>query len=183
MSRGTKHPDEGKGWKALVQGLTDQFVDHVLNERQVGDEMIPLVKCELKIYLGLLLGSKLNEEFSEKVALSIIKYYMLEVHAGARAMEIPYHKIISISSNRHDFFIDGLFDQENREDFLRRVAMQWFQFPLQEIDGEIRPHMYDFSVYFSDNLVASEILFKLAPCYSNAILDELKFAAPSFMLD
>lgn len=171
------------GWRQIVSTLSDEFINHVLTERPVEAEMEPFVKSELQMYLGLLMGSKLNEGFSERIALDVIKYYMLRVHENAKLLGFSYHQIMKMTSERHDFFIDGLFDSENSEDFLRTTAMQWFQFPLLEVDGGIRPNEYDFSVYFSDNYVVSDILFKLAPSYVNAIIAELKLEAPSFMLN
>ena len=116
---------------------------------------------------------------SLKCKVPFLLLILLPFFAKAQNLEIPYHRIIRHTSHRHDFYIDGLFEEENAEDFLRTVALFWFQFPLTGRDGGIRPHEYDFSVYFSDIPVVSDILFKVAPIYAIAILEELKTEFPN----
>ncbi|PIB35116.1 hypothetical protein BFP72_06760 [Reichenbachiella sp. 5M10] len=176
------HSTEESLWQGIVSQLSDAYVEEVFRLRQVDEKLKPLVTSELLIYLGLLIGSKLNEDVSEHTALQVIKYYMRRVYDKGKSLGIPYHRIISKASSRHDFYLTGLFEKDRSEDFLRTAGMQWFQFPLQEIDGEIRPYEFDFSVYFSDLNVVSEVLFKIAPNYANGILASLKQEVPSFIL-
>lgn len=174
MYETTIKENQSLNWKKTVSQLTSQFTNEVFRRRDVKSELKPKVTAEILIYLDMLIVSKLNESFPVSTTVTVAKNNLKEITAGIDNQSTNYNDIIRLSSIRQNFYKKALLVSSEDEDFLRTIGMQWFQFPFQEVDGAVRPSEFDFSYYFSDNVVVSEILFELAPEYTDKIIDELK---------
>lgn len=174
MYNATINRDQSLVWENVVSKLTNELMGEVFQRRLVKSELKPKTTAEILIYLDLLVVDKLNESFPVSTTVKVSKFSLNEVTENVDDSNVLHSDVVRMSSIRQDFYRKGILHFREDEDFLRTVGMQWFQFPFQEIDGSIKPSEFDFSVYFSDNQIVSEILFELAPRYANRIARELK---------
>ncbi|MBU2887948.1 hypothetical protein KO507_19440 [Gilvimarinus agarilyticus] len=165
---------KGTEWKGLFEEQTQLYLNDVFEKRPIPVALRSRVICELRIYLGLLLGAKVQEHYTEEVALRVIQEYMRDIHDTVTWLGMSYQDVVQLTADRHDFYLAGLFDETNGEAFLRHIGLQWFQFPLQTIEDDLRPSDYDFSCYYSDIPLVSHILFELTPKVVQSMVDGFK---------
>lgn len=161
-------------WKKVVNQLSQEFIDEIFQMREMKSELKSKASAEILIYLDMLVVSKLNESFPVSTTVRVTKNNLEEIALSIDDSSVQYNDIVRMTSIRQEFYRAALIELSGEEDFLRTVGMQWFQFPFEEVDGSIRPSEFDFSFYFSDNSLVSEILFDLGPVYANKIVKKLE---------
>ncbi|UXP34084.1 hypothetical protein N6H18_09020 [Reichenbachiella agarivorans] len=157
-----------------------EFIEQVLERRSIKPELIHKAQIELAIFFDRVIIERMSGHFCVSTIQRVSKQYLKQLSHEMVDKSITYHDVIRLCSIRHGFYCQGL-NESPEEDFLRTVSMQWFQFPMQQTDGSIRPLEFDFTYYFSDIPLTSEVLFDLGPKYADRIVQELKVMKPSMV--
>lgn len=161
-------------WRTIIDNITDQFVQHVLGLRKVDNKLREETSFELKITLGLFIATQLNDKYSKEMSFDVVEYYFEDIFSLGNNSKHLRRELVELVSDRYEFYLEGLKNEGAKlEDFFRSVGMYLFQFPLQRKDYTNVPFNYDFSKYFSDLEIVSDVLYDLAPSYANAILSEI----------
>ena len=161
-------------WERAVNQLSFEFIYESFEKREVRPELQSLAAAEMLMYLDMLIVSKLNQRFPVSMTTSVSKNNLKEIIEIIGQESVAHSDVTRTASIRQDFYRKSIYTDSRDEDFIRTVGMQWFQFPLEEIDGSIKPSEFDFSVYFSDNYVVTEILYDLAPRFADRIVNQLE---------